>query len=112
MIKTLGTPEFRRYPALLLVSCLLMLGVQVTRAPVRDGETDGMSAHVPAHVLRAPGARVATQPGPPPIVVPIAGFSLPLEWVVREAGEHGRPVVVLRSTPRPFHLSRAPPASS
>jgi len=109
MIQTLAKRNVRRLPALLLVPCLLLMGGLVTRAPVSDGVKDSMST--PAQVVRAPVVRAVAPPGHAPVAVPLSGFSLPLERVVRDTGEHGDPVVVLRSAPQPFHLSRAPPAS-
>jgi hypothetical protein len=113
MINALATCKLRRLPALLLVPCLLLMGALVTTAPERDGARDSMTAHAQVQsAVRAPVLRPASHSGHTPVAVPTSGSSLPQEWVVFEAREHGDPVVVLRSAPQPFHLSRAPPASA
>jgi hypothetical protein len=112
MMILLATREVRRIPALLLVPCLLMMGVLVATSTVRDSDTDGMSAHQPAHaqLVRGTALRPAAPGGNAPVAVMVAAHTLPQQRIVRDTGERTAPVVALRSAPLPFHLSRAPPA--
>jgi hypothetical protein len=112
MVNTLASRKVRRVPALVLLPCLLLMGAAVYLAPAPEGSADSLSAPAPAQLVRAPVLRLAAPVGHSPVAEPVVGWVVLQEWVVRESGEHGEPVVVLRSASQPSHLSRAPPASA
>jgi hypothetical protein len=99
----------RRYPALLLVPCLLLMGVLATAAPVRDAPADSVTVRV--QIARTPALR--------PVVVPqLASAALPAlapvrfaETVIRTTAPRIQRQIGPRQKPTPAHPSRAPPAS-
>jgi hypothetical protein len=114
MMILLASREVRRFPALLLLACLLGMGARVATSSVRVADRDGMSAQQPAQsqLVRGTAVRAAAPGGHLPIALLPAGPVLLAQRVVRGVEPLSPPAEQPRPAPRPSYLSRAPPASA